>query len=229
MQVNIYQGRATSPQVAEITIVIDVIRAFTVAHYAFLQGASSIYLAETVEQAFQISEKQQELLLAGEVGGLPIEGFDLDNSPYDIKGKNLKKRTLIQVTTNGVRATLNNLSSEQVFVTGFANAKQTALFIKANIAETSKVNIIASHPTGDDDLACAEYISSILKGSDAITKEEVIKRILHSSAAQKFFDKNKPNFKPEDILLCTKELNSGFVMKVNKLSKIPKIERVNYD
>ena len=28
MQVNIYQGRATSPQVAEITIVIDVIRAF---------------------------------------------------------------------------------------------------------------------------------------------------------------------------------------------------------
>ena len=91
MQVNIYQGRAISPQVAEITIVIDVIRAFTVAHYAFLQGASSIYLAETVEQAFQISEKQQELLLAGEVGGLPIEGFDLDNSPYDIKGKNLKK------------------------------------------------------------------------------------------------------------------------------------------
>ena len=69
------------------------IRAFTVAHYAFLQGASSIYLAETVEQAFQISEKQQELLLAGEVGGLPIQGFDLDNSPYDIKGKVQKKDT----------------------------------------------------------------------------------------------------------------------------------------
>ena len=170
MQVSIYQGRSTSPQAADITIVIDVIRAFTVAHYAFLQGASSIYLAETVEKAFQISEKQQELLLAGEVGGLPIEGFDMDNSPYDIKGKNLKNKTLIQVTTNGVRATLNNLSSEQVFVTGFANANQTALFINANAAETSKVNIIASHPTGDDDLACAEYISSILKGSQCYHK-----------------------------------------------------------
>ena len=125
------------------------------------------------------------------------------------------------MTTNGVRATLNNLTSEQVFVTGFANAKQTALFIKANIAETSKVNII-THPTGDDDLALCEYISSILKGSDAITKEEVIKKVCNSGA-QKFFDKNKPNFKPEDILLCTKELNSGFVMKVNKLSKYPRL------
>jgi 2-phosphosulfolactate phosphatase len=227
MQVNIYQGRATSPQVAEITIVIDVIRAFTVAHYAFLQGASSIYLAETVEQALQISEKQPELLLAGEVGGLPIEGFDLDNSPYDIIGKNLKSKALVQVTTNGVRATLNNLSSKQVFVTGFANAKQTALFIKANLAaETAKINIIASHPSGDDDLACAEYISSILKGSDAIKKEEVIKRILHSPAAEKFFDKNEPDYKQEDILLCTKELNSRFVMEVNKLGKIPSVERV---
>ena len=226
MQVNIYQGRATSPQAADITIVIDVIRAFTVAHYAFTQGASGIYLAETVEQALQISEKQPELLLAGEVGGLPIEGFDLDNSPYDIIGKNLKNKALVQVTTNGVRATLNNLSSKQVFVTGFANAKQTALFIKANLAETDKINIIASHPSGDDDLACAEYISSILKGSDAITKEEVIKRILHSSVAQKFFDKNEPNYKQEDILLCTKELNSRFVMEVNKLGKIPRVERV---
>ena len=226
MQVNVYQGRATSSQAADITIVIDVIRAFTVAHYAFIQGASGIYLAETVEQALQISEKQPELLLAGEVGGLPIEGFDLDNSPYEIIGKNLENKALVQMTTNGVRATLNNLSSRQVFVTGFANAKQTTLFIKENLAEKDKINIIASHPSGDDDLACADYMSSILKGSDAITKEKVIKRILHSSAAQKFFDKNETNYKQEDILLCTKELNSRFVMEVNKLGKIPRIERV---
>ena len=133
------------------------------------------------------------------------------------------------MTTNGVRATLNNLTSEQVFVTGFANAKQTALFIKANIAETSKVNIIASHPTGDDDLACAEYISSILKGSDAITKEEVIKK------DPAFFCRPRSSsIKINQILnqktFCyVRKLNSGFVMKVNKLSKIPKIERVNYD
>jgi 2-phosphosulfolactate phosphatase len=227
MQVKIYQGKTSSPQAADITIVIDVIRAFTVAHYAFLGGACSIFLAETVEQAFRMHKEHPEFLLAGEVGGLSIEGFDLDNSPHHIKGKNLKEKILVQMTTNGVRATLNNLSSEQVFVTGFTNAKQTALFIKEKVVETSRVNIIASHPTGDDDLACAEYITSILQESNAITKDEVIKRILHSFAAQKFFDKNEPNFKEEDIFLCAKELNSDFVMKVNKLSRTPMIERVS--
>ncbi|WP_087971426.1 2-phosphosulfolactate phosphatase [Oceanobacillus rekensis] len=227
MQVNIYQGRAPSPEAANITIVIDVIRAFTVAHYAFLRGACNIFLAETVKQAFRIHKEHPEFLLAGEVGGLSIEGFNLDNSPHHINDKNLRDRTLVQMTTNGVRATLNNLSSEQVFVTGFTNAKQTALFIKEKMVETSKVNIIASHPFGDDDLACAEYITSILQESDAITKNEVIKRILNSSAAQKFFDKSEPNFKEEDIFLCAKELNSDFVMEVNKFSRTPMIERVS--
>jgi len=227
MHILIHQGSAKLPKTTKITIIIDVIRAFTVAHYAFLQGIKRIMLAETVEQAFQIKMENPDFLLAGEVDGLPIEGFDLDNSPYHISQKSLAGKTLVQKTTNGVRATLNCLTSEHLFVTGYTNAKITAQFVKENFknAKQNSVTIVASHPSGDDDLACAEYIKSILDG-DRISAKKVIERIKHSHAAKKFYEKNA-SFLREDIDLCAKELDTDFVMKVNKNDEMPMIERVN--
>ncbi|MRH43846.1 2-phosphosulfolactate phosphatase [Aquibacillus halophilus] len=230
MKINIYQGRTVPPTVADTTIVIDVIRAFTVAHYAFLQGVSRILLAETVEQAFQIKKEHPEYLLAGEVAGLAIKGFDLDNSPYHIQEKNLTGKVLVQKTTNGVRATLNCLKSDSVFVTGFTNARNTAEFVKERITgEEETINIIASHPSGDDDLACAEYIKSLIEDSSSISAREVVDRIKQSHVAAKFYDRENKAFQYEDIFQCIRELNTDFVMKVDHASKIPTIERVQYD
>lgn len=128
MPIQIHQGNTAPPTVANITIVIDVIRAFTVAHYAFLKGVKRIILAKDVEQAFQLKMKNPDFLLAGEVNGLPIKGFDLDNSPYNMRSKNVAGKTLIQKTTNGVQATLQCLSSDHVFVTGYTNAKTTSQY-----------------------------------------------------------------------------------------------------
>ncbi|MEC5425968.1 2-phosphosulfolactate phosphatase [Virgibacillus sp. C22-A2] len=228
MQITIYQGRKSPPISADITIVIDVIRAFTVAHYAFINGASCIFLAETTKQAFQLKEEKPDYLLAGEEDGLAIEGFDLDNSPYKVSKENLFRKTLIQKTTNGVRATLNCLQSKHLFVTGFTNARNTAEFIKKKLVDGRKktIHIIASHPSGDDDLACAEYIKAILEDSNAVSSQKAIERIRHSHVADKFFDMENDAFASVDVDYCLRELHSDFVMKINKTCKIPMIERV---
>src|SRR5699024_3692237 len=138
-------------------------------------------------------------------------------------------KTLIQKTTNGVQATLQCLSSDHVFVTGYTNAKTTSQFIKHKFARDQRksINIIASHPSGDDDLACAQHIKRILKDANALSSNEVAKRIKHPPVAKKFFDKSNPNFIPEDRECCMIELDTGFVMKVSNNDKIPMIERVN--
>src|SRR5699024_12310983 len=106
--------------------------------------------------------------------------------------------------------------------------KTTSQFIKHKFARDQRksINIIASHPSGDDDLACAQYIKSILEDANAISSKEVAKRMQHSHVAKKFFDKSNPNFIPEDRECCMIELDTGFVMKVRNNDKIPIIERI---
>ncbi|WP_079505005.1 2-phosphosulfolactate phosphatase [Mesobacillus jeotgali] len=226
MKVNIFQGHSPVLPSSNVNIVIDVIRAFTVAHYAFLGHAKEIILVGSSEEAFLLKTKYPRYLLAGETMGLPIEGFDLDNSPRRMAEADVAGETLVQKTTNGVRATLNALEADAVFVTGFSNARKTAEFIKKSWSRDSTVNIIASHPDGDDDLACAEYIKSILLGLESLSKEEAIRRIKGCQAAQKFFDPCKPQFDRQDISYCVKELSGDFVMYVDCSEELPKIVRL---
>ncbi|MDQ0258052.1 2-phosphosulfolactate phosphatase [Evansella vedderi] len=230
MKIKIIQGNNNDLKASDINVVIDVIRAFTVAHYAFIHGTKEIFLVNSVEEGFNYKQKNPQFLLAGEVNGLPIEGFDLDNSPLSVIKSDLQGKTLIQKTTNGVKGTLNSLNADAIFVTGFTNARTTARYIhqishmqKKNI----QINIIASHPTGDDDLACAEYIKSIIENKNSVSAEDVKKRIENSHVAAKFYDDTRPEFNREDISLCTRVVDSNFVMKVNTSSLIPKIERIN--
>lgn len=229
LNIEIMQGGGKMPAASDINVVIDVIRAFTVAHQAFIHGIKGIFLAATPEEAFCLKKEKEGCLLAGEEKGLLIGGFDLDNSPARIRRADLRGKFLVQRTTNGVKATLNALNAEHVLITGFSNARTTAEYIKARWLKSNPsitINIIASHPTGDDDLACAEYISGILRGTFAPSAEETRLRILGSEAAQKFYDPGKPEFLPEDMEFCSAELRSDFVMAVNRLNRIPFVEKV---
>jgi 2-phosphosulfolactate phosphatase len=72
--------RATLDTCAQATgtvVVIDVLRAFTTAAFAFAAGAADITLVGAIEEAFALRERNPDLLLAGEVYGLPIEGRSL--------------------------------------------------------------------------------------------------------------------------------------------------------
>lgn len=228
MPLRIIQGSSRELEDADINVIIDVIRAFTVAHYAFIGGVRGIMLAGTLDEAFRLKARYPSHLLAGEIQGLPIPGFELDNSPARLQRFDLNGKYLIQKTTNGVAAALNALNADHVFVTGFTNAKTTAEFIKRNFmkGEDVKVQLIASHPSGDDDLACAEYMAGILRGEGGISSDRAIERIRDSEAAAKFYDAGKPEFLEEDITLCAREYAAGFVMKVDNERQAPVVQKV---
>jgi len=229
MNISIVQGRDRSLPAADINVVIDVIRAFTVAHLAFLQGVSQIVLANSIENAWELKRLHPDHRLAGEVQGLPVKGFELDNSPARILDTDLQDAGLIQKTTNGVQATFHSLHAAEVLVTGFTNARTTALHIRRQIEHSPdknwRVHLIATHPSGDDDLACAEYMRGIITDHNMLPVAAVRNRIRQSEAAKKFFDPLQAEFDPRDIDLCMRELDSSFVMRIRPGHLPPTVER----
>jgi len=214
LRIEIFRGNDLTLPDADANVVIDVVRAFTVAHYAFLRGAEEIRLVPDVAEALAVRDAYPEVLLAGEIGGLPIDGFDLDNSPRRFAGAELQGRTLVQKTTNGVEAALHSLGAPTVLVTGFSNARATAEYLLQKFGGSrAKINLVASHPTGDEDLACAEYIRALIRG-EAMEEEAVRRRIYGSDTAQKFLDPARPEFDAVDIDYCAEPLEPEFVMQI---------------
>lgn len=231
VNIQIIQGTEQEYPAADINIVIDVIRAFTVSHVAFLRGVREVFLVNTVEEAYALRKKNPEYLLAGEIAGLPIEHFDLDNSPHTVSLADIENKTLVQKTSNGVKATLLALNADSILVTGLSNARKTAAYAKQLSANKQgcMINIIASHAGDDDDFACAEYIQDILLGSNIIQAEDIKSRIRISRPAQKFYDPDKVEFNILDMNFCTQEIECDFVMEVDKSLPVPRIIKNRID
>ncbi|MDP3702197.1 MAG: 2-phosphosulfolactate phosphatase [Hylemonella sp.] len=224
-EVRVIQGVDQGLPPSDINIVIDVIRAFTVAHLAFVRGTREILLVNSVEEAMALKAQQPGYLLAGEIRGLPIPGFDLDNSPYRVSLAELQGRTLVQKTTHGVTATLAALDARYVLVTGFSNASSTARFARGLVEGTGfrRINVIASHGQDDDDLACAELIRDRILNIGAVDPDSVIERIRASRPAAKFLTGQPNGFEPRDLDFCVRAYDSDFVMQVDSGSAPPRI------
>src|SRR5262245_65749319 len=86
-------------------VVIDVIRAFTTAAFAFDAGARDIALTGEVDEALALRARFPGALAMGEVGGLMIPGFDFGNSPADLAALDPRGRPMIQAHTAGTQGT----------------------------------------------------------------------------------------------------------------------------
>ena len=84
-------------------VVIDILRASSSIVQALSAGAKSIYPVASIEEALRLANTfgRDDVLLCGERRCLPIEGFDLGNSPREFVRERVEGKTLVMSTTNG--------------------------------------------------------------------------------------------------------------------------------
>ncbi|MFF8911078.1 2-phosphosulfolactate phosphatase [Streptomyces olivaceoviridis] len=155
-----YVGIPELTDVPRLAVVVDVMRAFTVAAWAFSRGAEKIVLASSDGEALALRESRSGWLALKD--GAPAAGFDTVNSPGLIRSLDLAGRTLVQKTTAGTVGALVVASASLVLCASFVAAGATARFLKTE--GSGPVTFVVTGDAGQatEDLACAEYIAQHL-------------------------------------------------------------------
>jgi 2-phosphosulfolactate phosphatase len=140
-------------------VVIDVLRATTTIITALASGARAVIPCLTIGDAIAAAAAlpRESVVLGGERGGLPIEGFDLGNSPAEYTASHVAGKTVVLTTTNGTRALLHCREADEVLVAAFANISA----LVAVLAERARVEIVCAGTDGrvtDEDLLLAGAI-----------------------------------------------------------------------
>jgi len=212
-----YTNLETCHEATGIVVVIDVIRAFTNAAFAFSRGAKEIYPVRTVEEALKFKAEVPNSLACGEVGGLPPQGFDFGNSPTHTNTLDLNGRVIVQCTGAGTQGIVRSIEAEVMLAASLVVASATLTHIR-NLNPERVTFVITGQieeGRGDEDLACAEYFASLLRGQNP-DPTPYIDRVIKSRDALFHLDPNFPEFPKSDLDYCTKIDLFDFAMTVSK-------------
>ncbi|MEM7110909.1 MAG: 2-phosphosulfolactate phosphatase [Chloroflexota bacterium] len=148
-------------EATDTVVVIDVLRAFTTAVYAFQAGISNIYPVATVAEAVALKAQNKHALVMGEVGGFPPPEFDFGNSPAAFVGQQLAGKRLIQRTSAGTQGLVRSHQAKRLFAASFACASATVRAIQQHTPQA--VALVSTSDHGED-RACADYLAERLRG-----------------------------------------------------------------
>jgi len=200
-------------------VVIDVLRAFTTAAFAFDRGASRILPVSTVEEALALQREIPGALVMGEVNGFKPEPFNLSNSPGALRGTALDGKTLIQRTSAGTQGLVLATQAESLYAGSFVIAHATAQKIIARQAEQVSFVItgLSEGRDGDEDLACAEYIRALVEERDP-DPQPYLARVATSTVGRDFASGSLGYLLLEDFQLSIQVDYFDFAMPVVRVA-----------
>ena len=219
----------------KIAVVIDVFRATSTMVTAFSNGCQAIIPVLTTEEALERRINEPCCLLGGERRALPIEGFDVGNSPSDYVSEKVRDKTIIMTTTNGTRAIHAVAEAQMVWIASFLNVGSVVDAIQRYIIENSEIEGIVIICAGSEDrfdipdTLCAGMLVDML-GNDIETNdlgraaqmlynisknniEETLKMTEHGRLLQSIgYEKDVSYCSQSNILTITPILENGIVI-----------------
>lgn len=201
-----------------VVVVIDVLRSFTTAAYAFAGGARALVPVHTLEEIDELRARYPRSKTTGaHGGGKQVEGLDFGNSPSQVHGLDLSGITLIQYTAGGVKGLIDCDHASEVLAGSLVCARATAAYIERLGADTVTFVITGlwTDRDGDEDHACADLIEAYLLGArpDAADFEQ---RVRHSDFGRRFGNPAFPHLPASDLDLAAAANRFGFAMPMHR-------------
>jgi 2-phosphosulfolactate phosphatase len=150
-------------------VVLDVLRASTSIVEALASGARTLFPVATIEEAIRLATTlgREEVLLAGERRALPIEGFDLGNSPLEFTRRRVSGKTIVMSTTNGTIALAAAGGGSRVVVGAWTNFRAVVQELVREDAEPVFLCAGRDRAFGLEDAVCAGQMARAVMKADA--------------------------------------------------------------
>ena len=211
-------------------VVIDVLRAFTTAAYAFAAGARHIYLVADVDEALAFKAATPGVLAMGEIHGRRPPGFDFANSPTEVAAADLTDRIVVQRTSAGTQGVVAARSATRLWCAGLVTASATAAAVRASGLGAPTYVITgwafsAASGSGDDDLATAELIERARRG-EPLEAEATALLIATSEEAARTVAIGPGHADPADISRAVAIDRFDFAMEVTRDALGLRLDRV---
>ncbi|MCX5000246.1 2-phosphosulfolactate phosphatase [Streptomyces longwoodensis] len=194
-----FLGIAELVEAPSVAVVVDVMRAFTVAAWAFAQGAEKIFLAKSLDEALALKASHPGSVALKD--GPPAPGFDLVNSPGLLRSVDLGGRTVVQKTTAGTVGALAVKEASLVLCASFVVAEATARLLRTRDCDSATFVVTGEDGHADEDLACAQYIARRATGAGT-DATEFLRRAGESRAAAELAEGVRQGVHPDDVALC---------------------------
>ncbi|WNF30960.1 2-phosphosulfolactate phosphatase [Streptomyces sp. C11-1] len=192
-----------------MAVVVDVMRAFTVAAWAFGLGAEKIVLAGSLDEALALKSRHSGWVAIKD--GPPAPGFDTVNSPGMLRSMDLGGRTVVQKTTAGTVGALAVKDAPLVLCSAFVVAESTARLLGTHGREGVTFVVTGEDGRADEDLACAQYIAR--RVTDGMTDAApFLRRAAASRAAAQLTERVRQGVHPDDVALCLEVDRFPFAM-----------------
>jgi 2-phosphosulfolactate phosphatase len=204
-----FLGIADLTEAPSVAVVVDVMRAFTVAAWAFAQGAEKIVLAESLDEALALKARHPGWMALKD--GPPAPGFDTVNSPGLLRSIDFGGRTVVQKTTAGTVGALAVKESSLVLCASFVVAEATARLLRTRGSDSVTFVVTGEEGRADEDLACAQYIARRVTETET-DAAAFLRRAADSRAATELTEGVRQGVHPDDVPLCLEVDRFPFAM-----------------
>jgi 2-phosphosulfolactate phosphatase len=198
----VFTGPVRPARPPSVAVVVDVMRAFTVAALLLARGAERIVVAGTPEEALELKARHPGWLALKD--GPPAPGFDLVNSPGLLAPLDVRGRTVVQKTTAGTVGALAVADADLVLCAGFVVAGATAEVLGGRRPKEVTFVVTGDDGRGEEDRACAEYIAERAV-TDSVDPLPFVERARSSAAARQLAEGLRRGYRgvhPDDVRLC---------------------------
>ncbi|MFF7981368.1 2-phosphosulfolactate phosphatase [Streptomyces sp. NPDC007901] len=207
-----YTGVSGLSSTPEVAVVIDVMRAFTVAAWAFRRGAERIVLADTLDEVLELKARHPGWLAFQD--GPAVPGFDLANSPAQLRSLDVAGRTIVQKTTAGTVGAMAVAGARLLLCASFVVAGATAAVLRRERPQAVTFVVTGDGGRADEDLACAQYIAGRVT-DDGVAPGPFVERARNSGAAARLAEGVRLGWTgvhAEDVPMCLEADTFPFAM-----------------